>query len=129
MRVLGLSITRAGRRVMYAQKIATKTAANTKELDARLQRLENTAEELQPPHNHDEYLDKSRAKIAFKFVRWYLFYVLLVIIGVPIYNRYAVGAKETIDIFKVLAQVGTLLGTPLGFVVGYYFKESNNQSN
>ena len=102
---------------------ATKSQA-TNNLDKRLNRLEETASKLSPPHDHAEHLDKSRSKIALKFVRWYLFFVFLIIVGVPLYNRYAIGQKNAIDEYKILAQVGTLLGTPLGFVVGYYFKDS-----
>lgn len=127
MKILGLSIKKAGKRVVYVPKQHYSSVPRARDLDNRLQRLEDTAERLEPPHNHDEYLDKSRAKIAFKFVRWYLFYVLLVLVGVPLYNRFAAGSKQTLDVFKILAQVGTLLGTPLGFVVGYYFKEDSNQ--
>jgi hypothetical protein len=126
MKFLGFQVQRVGHSVL---RTATAPRGHTKsqDLDNRLQRLEATADQLQPPHNHDEYLDKSRSKIALKFVRWYLFYVLLIIIGVPAYNHYAVHSNETIDLFKILAQVGTLLGTPLGFVVGYYFKEDNKK--
>lgn len=127
MKIFGFRIQRVGRPVVYGRLPQGSGTPRPRELDARLQRLEATADELRPPHNHDEHLDKSRSKIALKFVRWYLLYVLLIIIGVPAYNHFAVHSAETIDLFKVLAQVGTLLGTPLGFVVGYYFKEESSK--
>lgn len=129
MKIFGFRFERVGRPVVYSSRLSRGGGiARPQELDERLQRLEATADQLQPPHNHDEHLDKSRSKIALKFVRWYLFYVLLIIIGVPAYNHYAVHSAEAIDLFKVLAQVGTLLGTPLGFVVGYYFKEESSKN-
>jgi hypothetical protein len=129
MKIFGYSIRKVGRPVVYGSRIVTAgTLASASQEDARLQRLLDTAEQLKPPHDHAEHLDKSRSKIALRFVRWYLIYVFLIIVGVPLYNHYAVGSSEAIDIYKLLAQVGTLLGTPLGFVVGYYFKEENKNS-
>ena len=80
--------------------------------------LQQTAKQF----DHIEFMDTKRAQIALKFVHWYLFYVALVLIGVPLFNAFAVHSNESLDIYKILAQVGTLLGSPLGFVVGYYFK-------
>ena len=72
-----------------------------------------------------EFLDTKRAEIALKFVKWYLFLILVIIIGVPIFNA-AIGNNDPLDIYKLLGQLGTLLGSPLGFVVGYYFKDDKS---
>ncbi|HWZ65441.1 MAG TPA: hypothetical protein VNX65_01435 [Patescibacteria group bacterium] len=128
MKLLGFSVRRVGKPIIYVPSSSVLKTATADE-DVRLQRLLETAEQLKPPpHDHAEHLDKSRSKIANRFVRWYLFFVCLIIVGVPLYNRFAISAAEPIDIYKLLAQVGTLLGTPLGFVVGYYFKEDHKNS-
>jgi hypothetical protein len=105
----------------YRAYPATPTEkSNSKKIDE----LEATLDGLKAPKfNAVEHLDKSRSRIALKFVKWYLFFVLIIIVGVPMYNRYAVNQRQALDVYKMLTQVGTLLGTPLGFVVGYYFKE------
>lgn len=78
------------------------------------------------PFNPVEHLDKKRAFIAIVFVFGFLALLLIVIVGVPIYNA-AIGQGEKIDLNTTLSTVGGLLGTPLGFVVGYYFKESKKK--
>jgi hypothetical protein len=86
-----------------------------------LKELQKTAKEF----NHLEHLDTKRAQIALKFVNWYLFYIAVIVVGVPLFNVLLAKNHSPIDIYKLLTQVGTLLGSPLGFVVGYYFKEDH----
>lgn len=78
------------------------------------------------PFNPVEHLDKKRAFIAIVFVFGFLILLLLVIVGVPVYNA-LIGKAQAIDLNNTLSTVGGLLGTPLGFVVGYYFKESKKK--
>lgn len=78
------------------------------------------------PFNPAEHLDKKRAFIAIVFVFGFLTLLLLVILGVPIYNA-VIGKAEALDLNNTLSTVGGLLGTPLGFVVGYYFKEAKRK--
>lgn len=78
------------------------------------------------PFNPIEHLDKKRALIAIVFVFGFLILLLLVIIGVPTYNA-VIGKAEALDLGNTLSTVGGLLGTPLGFVVGYYFKEAKRK--
>lgn len=93
--------------------------------DKRLQKLEETLGEMKP-FDRGEHMDKSRAKIALLFVRWYFGLILLILLGVPIYNL-IIGSKTGLELSSTIAQIGTLLGSPLGFVVGYYFKEQNTR--
>ena len=79
--------------------------------DVRIRRLEETAGSLRPPFDRVEHLDKSRSKIAFKFVRWYFALISLLIIGVPLYNKW-IGQATGLDLGRILDQIGTLLGTP-----------------
>jgi hypothetical protein len=67
-------------------------------------------------------MDTKRSEIALIFVWGYLALVFTVIIGVPGYNL-AAGHATALELDKIISQVGGLLGTPLGFVVGYYFKD------
>lgn len=109
--------------VYYPLSVSRGYAA---EQDKRIQTLESTLGNLKSPFDRVEHLDKSRSKIAFKFVRWYFALILLLIVGVPLYNSYIHKAVQ-LDLGKMLDQIGTLLGTPLGFVVGYYFKEDKRK--
>jgi len=103
--------------------LGNHASANSQEAYKSFQELQETAESF----NRVKHLDTKRAEIALKFVNWYLVYVAIVLVGVPIFNVYAVGNHQPIDIYKLLGQIGTLLGTPLGFVVGYYFKQDSSK--
>jgi hypothetical protein len=87
-----------------------------------LGRLEKKGEE---PFDHKKHKDTKRSQIALIFVRSYVGAVAIIIIGIPLYN-WAIGQPKNLEIDTTLAQLGALLGTPLGFVVGYYFKEDND---
>lgn len=94
--------------------------------DKELMQLQNRlAENKKPTFDHLEHTDKSRKHIAFVFVYGYIIIVGLILIGVPLYNWLALGKPPEIELEKTLAQVGALIGSPLGFVVGYYFKEDS----
>jgi hypothetical protein len=60
--------------------------------------LQETADSF----NRVKHLDTKRAEIALKFVNWYLVYVAIVLIGVPVFNVYAVGNHQPIDIYKLI---------------------------
>ena len=81
-----------------------------------------------PFHNHQQHTDIKRAHIALVFVYGYMIIVTLILIGVPMYNWLALGQTEKLEIDKILSQTGALLGSPLGFVVGYYFKEDSKKA-
>ncbi len=113
---------KGGQKTVSRTQLVIANAAD-KNTDERIKKLEATAGNLRSPFDRDEHLDKSRSKIAFTFVRWYFALILTMIIGIPLYNKW-VGNAQNLELDKLLNQLGTLLGTPLGFVVGYYFKES-----
>jgi len=81
--------------------------------------------EKKPTFDHLEHTDKSRKHIAFVFVYGYIAIVTLILVGLPLYNWIALSKPMELDLDKTLAQVGALIGSPLGFVVGYYFKEDS----
>ena len=86
---------------------------------------ERLSQERKPSFNHLEHTDKSRKHIAYVFVYGYIIVVTMILIGIPLYNWLALGKTEVLELEKTLAQVGALIGSPLGFVVGYYFKEDS----
>lgn len=90
-------------------------------------RLEHRVKEskITPTFNHLEHTDKSRKHIAFVFVYGYIVLVTLIIVGVPIFNTAVLGQRDALELQNILAQAGALIGSPLGFVVGYYFKEDS----
>jgi len=95
--------------------------------ELELRQLQARLEEKKPSFDHLEHTDKSRKHIAFVFVYGYIALVTIVIIGVPLYNALALKQPNTLELDKVLAQIGALIGSPLGFVVGYYFKEDSRR--
>jgi hypothetical protein len=128
MRIPFFNRKRGGKRTRpivftYANGIASDEMS---EAYKNFEELQKTTENA---FNRIEFMDTKRAEIALMFVRWYLVFVALVIVGVPLFNAFAVDGNETIDIYKVLAQLGTLLGSPLGFVVGYYFKDDKDKDS
>jgi hypothetical protein len=116
----GESVDQRLERLERARRIERHRAQ--RELD--LERFQNRVTANKKPNfNHLEHTDKSRKHIAFVFVYGYIVIVTLIVVGVPIYNWLALGQSNALELDKILAQVGALIGSPLGFVVGYYFKE------
>jgi hypothetical protein len=70
-----------------------------------------------------KHKDTKRAHIAMVFVYGYMITVAAVIVGAPLFNAAFTDSNEPLDVERILAQVGSLIGAPLGFVIGYYFKE------
>jgi hypothetical protein len=87
-------------------------------------RLEESAEKVESPHDHLKHMDTNRAMIATYFVKAFVRLAFTILIGIPFYNLLAAYVHaQPLDINQLLAQAGALLGGPLGFVVGYYFKD------
>lgn len=95
--------------------------------DYELRRIQDRLKSNKPTFDHLEHTDKSRRHIAFVFVYGYIITVGVIILGVPLYNWLAIHQTQSLELEKVLAQVGALIGSPLGFVVGYYFKEDSRK--
>ena len=70
-----------------------------------------------------KHKDTKRSHIALVFVYGYMAMVAIIVIGGPLYNALVLQNPVAIDIERILAQIGSLIGAPLGFVIGYYFKE------
>ncbi len=79
-----------------------------------------------PAFDHRKHKDESRKTIAYIFVWGYIGIVSFILVGVPVYNLVALNNPQELDLIKILSQAGALLGAPVGFVVGYYFKEDRD---
>jgi hypothetical protein len=101
--------------------ISSDTYMQSLERVSRLSQLgKRVKDEKFDPKKHK---DTKRAHIAMVFVYGYMLIVAIVIVGAPLFNAAFTDSKEPLDVERILAQVGSLIGAPLGFVIGYYFKE------
>ncbi len=66
--------------------------------------------------------NQSRKIIAYWFTAGFIVLNTLIVVGVPIYNVFF-GANYMLDVSEILAKFNGFFGTPLGFVLGYYFKK------
>lgn len=86
---------------------------------------EKTAKEL-IPYNPQRHKDEARATIAKIFAWGFFILVGAILVGAPIYNLF-VEAERALDVKDLLNAVSGVIGVPFGFVVGYYFKGSEEQ--
>ncbi len=80
--------------------------------------------------NKEQLDNETRQEIA-KLVTWLYFGILiLVIVGVPVYNLAAFtitnGSDYRFDLIDVLQGYQAVVGTLVGFVIAYYFKEKSD---
>ncbi len=69
--------------------------------------------------------NKSRSHIAYGFTYAFIFFIGIILIGGSIYNA-LVDETKIIDISGLITTFVAQFGTPLGFVLGYYFKDKNS---
>lgn len=75
--------------------------------------------------NPREHKDKTRSKIALIFVCCFFALLIFTFIFVIIYNGWIIRNNILLDPLNpkdLLLVITGAIGTPLGFVVGYYFK-------
>lgn len=114
------STKKGGNQVSNSRPVVVSADEYMKSLE-RIGRLgQRVKEEKFDPKKHK---DTKRAHIAMVFVYGYMITIAIIIVGAPLFNAVFTDSKEPLDIERVLAQVGSLIGAPLGFVIGYYFKE------
>lgn len=87
--------------------------------------LQRTAQNTKEQWSVEQYDTTKRGTIALWFVISYIALVFIILFGVPLYNWLVVGKPVALDVGQILTEVGTLLGSPLGFVLGYYFKSGD----
>lgn len=102
------------------------------DLNTRLEALEVAAETSSTKtYDRDELNDRTRASIALFFVQGFFALIAGTIIVSMIYNIIMCHgitdaeecAKMSLGVKDLLAAVTGFSGTPLGFVIGYYFKD------
>lgn len=91
------------------------------ELNRKVNALDNKANKEK--FDAKKHKDTKRSHIALVFVYGYMAMIAITVIGAPVYNAIVLSEPIEIDLERILAQVGSLIGAPLGFVIGYYFKE------
>jgi len=72
-----------------------------------------------------EEMEQTRSQIWKVFVRWSLLFFFLTFVIVMIYNilvSIATGNYEVLDLANILPIIWTILWTPLGMIIWYYFK-------
>ncbi len=67
----------------------------------------------------------SRSRIAYCFTLAFIAITSVIIVGGPIYNA-TLEKESPLDVAQLLSNFVAQFGTPLGFVLGYYFKDKNN---
>lgn len=74
--------------------------------------------------------DETRQEVAKKFVRYYFEILLLIIIGIPIYNlvvyRLSQSTELAIPFKDAILTYSAIVGPTLGLVVAYYFESKKD---
>jgi len=106
--------------------MSTKFDLNILDLRKDLETLKNQAGEVN--HNSKKFNDETRKSIAETFVHWYFKLLILAFIIPPIFNLSIYLITNSSDLFIPLKDtvllITSAIGGPLGFIVGFYFKDS-----
>lgn len=122
-------------------KYATSTIEELDPLiSSDVEKIESTIDKLDPLVSSDvekiestlkfdtiEHDSRTRSEIAIVFTKWYFWLLLIVILITIGYNIMILLTYRSTDTLLSLQDgilaISTAIGTPLGFVIGYYFKE------
>lgn len=103
------------------------------DLNTRLSELSQKVEASNKTFNPQEHKDKTRSKIAFAFTIGYFALLMVTLVGVPSYNLIVLKVTGSFDaalqLQDVLLAISGISSGPIGFVVGYYFKGSEQNGN
>lgn len=83
-----------------------------------------------PSFNPKEHKDKTRSKIALVFTYGYFITIAICLVGVPLYNAIIGNFKlntPPLDLKDTILVIGSTLGSTFGFVLGYYFKGTEQE--
>jgi hypothetical protein len=112
-----------------AKRAKSKLPQELRNLDQAAKVQQREVQQLyQPP----EYIEAdTRRKIAERFVLLYFALLIILTIGIPIYNLVAfrVGDQEQslqLSLSDILQTYSAIVGPTLGFVIAYYFKSKND---
>lgn len=97
----------------------------------RLKNLEGKIDNTQfKEHNSKEHEDKTRSELAKVFVYGYFILlgvtILLILISNFIVEIFKLDRSLIMSVKDVVLVLSSAIGSSLGFVVGYYFKSSEN---
>ena len=108
----------------YIEKVSI---TNSNDIQKSYNRLFEKSKK-EPPFNPKEHKDKTRSKIALHFTRYFFGLIAIALVGIPIYNLWVQNCEDCIknylDIKETLLALSGIISAPFGFVVGYYFKGS-----
>jgi hypothetical protein len=86
----------------------------------------DTAEALVKRYDSQEYNDKTKSQIALKFVNWFFRLVILSLVIAFAYNLVILfllkDDSKLVDVKEMILTIAGVIGGPLGFILGYYFK-------
>jgi hypothetical protein len=102
------------------------------EYEARLQDLEDNLIGYNQDYNPKKFNDETKSLIAQRFVKWYFVLLGSAVGAILIYNLLValiIGSGDSgINLQDIILAISTAIGTPLGFIIGYYFKDSEQKS-
>ena len=111
----------------------TDARPTVSDLNARLNTLSLKVEASDKSFDPQEHKDKTRSKMAFTFTVGYFALLAITLIGVPAYNMVVLqitGASDlALQLQDILLAISGIASGPIGFVVGYYFKGSEQNGN
>ena len=111
----------------------TDARPTVSDLNARLNKLSQKVEASDKSFDPQEHKDKTRSKIAFAFTVGYFALLATTLVGVPIYNMVVLKitgvADVALELQDILLAISGITSGPIGFVVGYYFKGSEQNGN
>ena len=113
------------------EKITQFEIAAREKLD-KLEKKANSVDEKINKYSSQKIDTATRSEIATKFINWYFWCLAGSFIGLLVYNGVLIFNNKQdylVDILDIITLVGSIVGTPLGFVVGYYFKDTISKSN
>jgi len=102
------------------------------QLETQIDRLSGKVEgafDRPKKHNPREHADKTRATIAKWFVIGQLLTLPFTLVVTLVYNYlmiYGGHERDAVDLEKIVPLVTSIIGSGVGFVLGYYFKSEEH---
>lgn len=93
------------------------------DLQSKLETLEAQLNAKQPKFDAKKHKDETRARIALWFTGGFFILLGTILILTPIYNIF-LSPNNVIPLKDILLVFSGVIGSPFGFVIGYYFKGS-----
>lgn len=106
----------ASRKLLRSELRSRGLASDFSDIDRKIEQMRVKSE-----LDNNQQDNKSRARIAYGFTFGFVGLFAIVLIGGPIYNL-CVDDQKVLDVPEIITNFVAQFGTPLGFVLGYYFK-------